>query len=69
MYIVQGVQRIIRISTLMVRKETGLDRMVIIKSEVGLENHTDPEAGIGFSECQKGSEGSLEIYEQLENRI
>ena len=38
MYIVQGVQRIIRISTLMVRKETGLDRMVIIKSEVGLEN-------------------------------
>ena len=31
--------------------------------------HTDPEAGIGFSECQKGSEGSLELCEQYENRI
>ena len=31
--------------------------------------HTDPEAGIGFSECQKGSEGSLEFCEQYENRI
>ena len=31
--------------------------------------HTDPEAGIGFSECQKGMEGSLEFFEQYENRI
>ena len=31
--------------------------------------HTDPEAGIGFSECQKGSEGNLEFCEQYENRI
>ena len=31
--------------------------------------HTDPEAGIGFSECQKGSKGSLEFCEQYEKRI
>ena len=32
-------------------------------------SHTDPEAKLGFSECQKGSEGSLEFFEQYWNRI
>ena len=43
--------------------------MVGISENADIWEHTDPELGIGFSECQKGSEGSLEFCEQYENRI